>query len=200
MHKHIISCFCSLMVVYNIFSQKIVTENSNLQNSDANQLTAKERAAINAIAKKHKDGTVSFQAIKKEILGQPGLSSMSIQSAFNVVMMKIEQNAEKDLQYASREAQFAADKKDSLRRKEDQTQKDHADLQKKLQHEYDTLKAASAYSNGRKTNSDPFLNQEKLSEIEAQNAAKRKKNAEAHLQSVKDAIRTSQDVQSQQKR
>ncbi|MFI5187970.1 MAG: hypothetical protein ACHQF0_14665 [Chitinophagales bacterium] len=114
-------------------------------------------------------------------------------------MIKIQQNAEKDLQNASAHVQSATDKKDSLRKKLAELKKNHDDLQNKLKNEYDTLKLASAYSNHGKENLNHVLSQEKLSEADAENAAKRKKNAEDHLRSVKEAIQKNEQLQSQQR-
>jgi hypothetical protein len=195
MYKHIFFCCLSLLIMaIPSLSQTPDAGRPATPGNDDHELTSKEIAAINTIAKSHRTGAINLETIKKEIQGRSDLSAVSVRDALNRVMMKIQQNAEKDLQQADDDLKSANEKKDSIRKREYVVKKDRGDLQNKLQHEYDTLKAASTSSNARKSDYGDLLRQKKLSASQAENATQKKKNAADHLQSVKDAIKKSQQA------
>jgi len=106
------------LIIFISFAESCVSQAADRgrpanQSTEAKQLTTKQELAINSIAKKHRNGNVNLQMIKKEIQSQTILSSVSVQSALGQVMTKIQEDAEKDVEYASINAHSATDRKDS---------------------------------------------------------------------------------------
>ena len=184
-----------LGIAHKAFSQKIISASASSKDIVLGQLTAKQQAAVNAIAKKHRQGAVSLQMIKKEIRGRSDLSSMSVEDATDIILMQVSQDAEDDLKNAEASIQSANEKKDSLRKKAEELKREQDARNRKLKNEYDTLR--SVYSNQGDAKYKLYMGQIKTTEVESADAARKKKNAEDHLQSVRDAIHKSEQTQSQ---
>jgi len=199
MRKNIVVCSSFLFIfITQVFAQPKVGTNLPL-NSQADQLTPHQQAIVAAIANKYRSGAVNAASIKKDIKGQSALSSLPVTDAVNLVMTRINQNAENDLQSAEAEVQSASTRKDSLRKKMDDLKKQQDILKGRLKNEYDTLRAVPN-SNQQKKNYNQWVIMEKQSEKESADAEKRRKNAQVHLQSVQNALNQTQPRPLQQRK